>query len=312
MKALLFAGVAAGLAGFSLQAQEQPTAPAGTLTQSGQTAPDPSAQELLRLMTEMQRQSTADTGAHPAADPTAQTSVVQQLIRLAMVEVTQLQQKLKEDDAGGPSASKDASTIPSDAPAPAAAPSLSDAAFSAFAHAWDSSLSTGGLHTGGLQTGSLQTGHLTTGHVTSGSTTNANLPSRNVIIETSSIPSGVSAPTPPAPPTPPSPPAVVNAPPANVPAALNAPPADPDDEMLRWSQGIDRQYASEPAARRAALRLYPALAVANSAFNAQFLARYSQYRQADPFGFLRGPGWPMKLAIFTAGDLQRQRGGSVF
>ena len=104
----------------------------------------------------------------------------------------------------------------------------------------------------------------------------------------------------------------MNTPPANAPAAGNTPPADPDNEMLRWSRRIDGQYASESSARRAALRLYPALAVAHSEFNTQFLARYSQLRQTDPFGFLRGPGWPMKLAIFTAGDLQRQRGSTTF
>ena len=81
--------------------------------------------------------------------------------------------------------------------------------------------------------------------------------------------------------------------------------------MRRWSRQIDGQYATEQAARSEAVRRYPALAVRNSAFNTQFLARYWQYRQADPFGFLRGPGWPMKLAIVTDGDLQRQRSGSA-
>ena len=81
--------------------------------------------------------------------------------------------------------------------------------------------------------------------------------------------------------------------------------------MRQWSQQIDGQYATEMEARGAAVRTYPDLAVADSAFNTQFRARYAQYRQADPFGFLRGPGWPMKLAIFTAGDLQRQQSASA-
>ena len=272
-------------------------------------------QQLLQMVTEMQRQSTPDASAQSPADQPAQTSLVQQLVRLAMQEVTQLQQRLQEDDAGSPGVARDAAAAPADAPGAAAAPTLSDAAFSAFAHAWDTALSTGGLHTGGLQTGGLQTGHLTTGRLTTNAPANGTLPSRNFVIETSFVPAaaGTTPPiSPPAPPAPPIPPAVVNAPPANAPAAVNTPPVDPDNEILHWSRRIDRQYASEQSARRAALRLYPALAVANSAFNTQFLARYAQFRQADPFGFLRGPGWPMKLAIFTAGDLQRQRGSTVF
>ena len=270
-------------------------------------------QQLLQMVTDLQRQAAPGTaGANPPADQKTETSLVQQVIRLATLEITQLQQKLKEDDAGDASVPKDASAAPADGsnPPAAAAPTLTDEAFAKLAHAWDSSLSTGGLHTGGLHTGGLQTGSLQTGHLQSGSTTSWPWPSRNVV-QTSVVPSGTvnAAPT--------DPPAVVNPPSTRVPPAAadtppaNALPADPDDAMLRWSQRIDRQYADEEAARRAAVRLYPALAVAHSAFNRQFLARYAQYRQADPFGFLRGPGWPMKLAIVTANDLQRRKGRVV-
>ena len=166
MKALLFAGLAVGLAGFSLQAQEQPIALAATTAPGGQTAPDPSVQQLLQMVTDMQRQAKPDADASSPGGQTTQTSLIQQLVRLATLEITQLQQKLNEDDTSAPGVSKDAAPAPADVPGSAAAPTLSDAAFSALAHAWDTSLTTGGLHTGGLQTGGLQTGHLTTGHLT--------------------------------------------------------------------------------------------------------------------------------------------------
>ena len=319
MKVLLFAGLAVGLAGSSVQAQEQLASPAGTPAQTAPAGQEPSMQQLLQMVTDLQRQATPGTaGANPPADQKTETSLVQQVIRLALLEITQLQQKLKEDDGGAASVPRDAAAAPADGsnPPAAAAPSLTDEAFAKLAHAWDSSLSTGGLRTGGLQTGSLQTGHLSTGHLQSGSTTNWPWPSRDVV-QTAVVPSGtVNA-------APANPPAVVNPPSTRVPPAVDVPaadasgaanalPADPDDAMLRWSQRIDRQYADEQAARRAAVRLYPALAVTHSAFNRQFLARYAQYRQADPFGFLRGPGWPMKLAIVTANDLQRRKGGALY
>ncbi len=165
----------------------------------------------------------------------------------------------------------------------------------ALAHAWDSSLGSahlqagGGLQTGGLRTGTLQTGTLSTSHLTSGMTSTV-LPPQEFI-------------------PPPAPVAAVHTP--AVADAVSAPPVDPDDQMRRWSQKIDAQFATEQEARGAAVRAYPDLGVADSAFNTQFRARYAQYRQADPFGFLRGPGWPMKLAIFTDGDLKRQSSGSA-
>ena len=325
MKAFLFAGLAASLVGLSLQAQEQPGSPAGAQTLAAQAGQDPSMQQLLQVVTEMQRQSASgDASANTPADPKTETSLIQQVVRLAMLEVTQLQQKLKEADGDNANVSPEVSPAAAggSGPSASATPTLTDEAFAKFAHAWDSSLSsgglqTGGLQTGGLQTGGLQTGHLSTGHVESGSTTNTLWPSRNAVVQTTIVPSGTvnAAPTnpPPVVNTPrPSVPPVANTPPADAPAATNALPADPDDAMLRWSQRIDRQYADQQAASRTAVRLYPALAVAHSAFNTRFLARYAQYRQADPFGFLRGPGWPVKLAIFTANDLQRQSGGTLY
>ena len=318
MKAFLFAGLAASLVGLSLQAQEQPGSLAGTPTPAAQAGQDPSMQQLLQVVTEMQRQSASgDANANSPTNPKTETSLIQQVLRLAMLEVTQLQQKLKEDDGDAANASPEAAPAPADGSSLSVptTPTLTDEAFAKFAHAWDSSLSTGGLRTGGLQTGGLQTGHLSTGHVESGSTTNTLWPARNVAVQTTSVPSGTVNAAPANPPpvvnTPPTRfPAAMNTPPTDAPAATNALPADPDDAMLRWSQRIDRQYADQQAASRTAVRLYPALAVAHSAFNNRFLARYAQYRQADPFGFLRGPGWPVKLAIFTANDLQRQGGGA--
>ena len=333
MKALLFAGLAASLVGLSLQAQEQPGSPAITQgspapTQVAPAGQPPSLQQLLQMVTDLQRQSASSgTSANPPADQKSETSLVQQVIRLATLEITQLQQKLKEDDGGDASVSKDAAAAaaPADGssvPAPAT-PSLTDEAFAKFAHAWDSSLSTGrlrtgglqtgSLQTGGLQTGSLQTGHLSTSSVPSDATTGTRAPSQNVAAQSAVVPFATTNAAPtgaPAVMNPPSTrvPQAVNPPPADASANTNALPADPDDAMLRWSQRIDRQYADEQVARRAAVRLYPSLAVAHSAFNKQFLARYAQYRQADPFGLLRGPGWPVKLAIVTANDLQRQRG----
>ena len=319
MKALLFAGLAVGLVGSPLQAQEQPGSPAGTPAQTAPAGQEPSMQQLLQMVTDLQRQAApGSAAANPPADQKTETSLVQQVIRLAMLEITQLQQKLKEDDAGEASVSKDAAAVPADGsnPSAPAAPTLTDEAFAKLAHAWDSSLCTGGLQTGGLQTGGLQTGHLSTGSLQSGPTANTRWPSQNVIVQTAAAPSGTVNAPPANPPTvvnPPSthvPPAA-DLPPAEASAAANALPADPDDALLRWSRRIDRQYADEQTARRAAVRLYPALAVTRSAFNRQFLARYAQYRQADPFGFLRGPGWPMKLAILTANDLGRRQSGGT-
>ena len=334
MKAFLFAGLAVVLAGSSLQAQEPSTLPRDVSAQDDQSTQKALVQQLLRL------EAQTGSGGQPAATGSAQTpndqatenSLVQQLVRLATQEITLLQQKLKEFDGDSP-ASEAAPTAPADPAGTAAAPlaqdrSSDDSTVARLAHAWDSSLSTGGLQTGGLQTGGLTTGSLQTGTLHSGGllsshqgsapTANAGLPSRNFLIAAITGPSTAPANTPPA--TPPAPPVAPLAPaaptasslpPANAPA-VNAPPGDPDEAMYHWSRKMDRIYSSESVARRAALRLYPALAVSHSAFNTQFLARYKQYRQSDPFGFLRGPGWPMKLAILTAGDLQRQRGNAAF
>ena len=166
----------------------------------------------------------------------------------------------------------------------------------AIAHAWDTSLKSAHLQpSSGLRTGGLSTGGLSTGHLTSGSGTSSVLPPRDFVTPASSFATAAPAPASAAPAT----------------AANQPPPADPDDEMRRWSAKIDAQFATEQEARGAAVRTYPDLGVANSAFNTQFRARYAQYKQADPFGFLRGPGWPMKLAIFTDGDLKRQKSGSA-
>ncbi len=56
-------------------------------------------------------------------------------------------------------------------------------------------------------------------------------------------------------------------------------------------------------AQREAVRRYPELAVAGSAFNREFRARYDRYRKSDPKYFLE-TNWPISLAEETNGALK--------
>ncbi|XHR27897.1 MAG: hypothetical protein ACFUZC_18445 [Chthoniobacteraceae bacterium] len=56
-------------------------------------------------------------------------------------------------------------------------------------------------------------------------------------------------------------------------------------------------------AQREAVRRYPALAVAGSAFNREFRSRYDSYRKSNPKYFLE-TNWPISLAEETNGALK--------
>ena len=277
-------------------------------------------QEVLRLTTQAVSAAEQPSAAAPAAAPPEESEadqvmrnpLVRQLLQLMVQTMTNLEAQTAPDTATD---AKAVTAVLSDelktaavSPAPGQRGEGNMAA--ALVHAWDGhALSSGSLRTGSLQTGSLHTGSLQTGHLQTGGLRTSDPPtsrsspaSPTTEARTDSVlpPSGAAAAALPTRET--------VAPTA---AAANAPPVDPDDALRRWSLRVDGQFASEQAARDAAVKQYPQLAVANSAFNTQFLARYAQYRQADPFGILRGPGWPMKLAIFTDNDLKRQASGSA-
>ena len=55
------------------------------------------------------------------------------------------------------------------------------------------------------------------------------------------------------------------------------------------------QPATVEAAQQEAVRRYPALGVAGSRFNVEFLARHQRYQKERP-EFLRDPAWPLRLA----------------
>ena len=315
MKTLLCACLAGILAGSPLRAQETPAAPDDARPQSVQPTPATLNQQVLRLTTQAMSAAEQRPAATPDAAPKGseddqimQNPLVKQLLRLMVQTMTNLEAQTAPDAATD---AKAATAVLSEALNPPAAPPAPEhpggSLATALVQAWDShSPSPGGLHTGSLQIGSLHTGTLQTGTLHTGS------------LQTSDLQSGSASPAHPktearTTSAPPPSEAVAAALPTHETiapvAATNAPPVDPDDAMRRWSQRVDGQFASEQAARNAAVKQYPQLAVANSAFNTQFLARYSQYRQADPFGILRGPGWPMKLAIFTDNDLKRQASG---
>jgi hypothetical protein len=295
-----------------LRAQEPSASPADPSAAGAPAPQEALLQQLLQLAT----QALVVTQHAPAAGGTTETApatrateqetlrspLVQQVLRLAAQAISELQRQAASPADATAARNGDLLTEflnESAAPvtAPGAGSSNDDSAVSKMAHAWDSALSTGGLHTGSLQTGSLQTGRLQTGTLQTGSLDDAPVRVSGGGLGRSVADANDLAPT------------AVR--PVSAAPTVSAPPANPDDEMRRWSRQIDGEYSSEQAARDAAVRDYPALAVPGSTFNKQFRARYAQYRQADPFGFLRGPGWPMKLAIFTDGDLKRQQSGTA-
>lgn len=59
-----------------------------------------------------------------------------------------------------------------------------------------------------------------------------------------------------------------------------------------------RTYATAGEAQKAAVQRYPALAVAGSELNADFVARYNRYKQSNP-DYFNDPAWPMRLAEET-------------
>jgi hypothetical protein len=59
--------------------------------------------------------------------------------------------------------------------------------------------------------------------------------------------------------------------------------------------GAPARIATEAEGRAEALRLYPALGIANTPLNDEFVARYNRYREEKP-EFFRDPAWPVILA----------------
>lgn len=66
-----------------------------------------------------------------------------------------------------------------------------------------------------------------------------------------------------------------------------------------------KRFATVAEAQQEALRLYPALGVAGSPFNREFVARHKKYQQERP-EFLRDTGWPVMLAREVATTVNSQ------
>lgn len=56
-----------------------------------------------------------------------------------------------------------------------------------------------------------------------------------------------------------------------------------------------KRFSTVAEAQQEALRLYPALGVAGSPFNREFVARHKKYQMDRP-DYFRVPGWPVALA----------------